>query len=119
MKSIHKALKPGGRFALETHFIAESVFMQLTPKRWFPFGDLYFLHDTSYDPPTGKITSSYIIIRGDKVESKQAVYLVYTFREIRRLLETAGFAGIECYGSLAREPFRLGSAGLWLTARRD
>src|SRR5262245_45491553 len=64
LKAVRGALKPGGRFALETHFVAETVFSQLYSKRWFPFGDLIFLHDTSYDPPSGTLTSTYRIIRG-------------------------------------------------------
>ena len=118
LKAVRGALKPGGRFALETHFVAETVFGQLQSKRWFPVGDLIFLHDTSYDPPSGTITSTYRIIRGGKMEEKQAVYRVYTYRELRRLVESAGFGVLESYGSLTREPLRIGSPGLWLIARR-
>jgi SAM-dependent methyltransferase len=118
LKAVRGALKPGGRFALETHFVAETVFTQLQSKRWFPFGDLILLHDTSYDPPSGTITSTYRIIRGGKMEEKQAVYRVYTYREVLRLVESAGFGVLESYGSLTREPLRIGSPGLWLIARR-
>lgn len=118
LKAVLSALKPGGRFALETHFVAETIFTGLHAKRWYPFGDLYFLHDTSYDPPTGTITSTYTLIRGGQIEEKKAVYQVYTFRELMRLVEAAGFGAIETFGTLTREPVRLGSPGVWLIGRR-
>jgi SAM-dependent methyltransferase len=118
LRGVHQALRPGGRFVLETRFVAESVFGNLTPKRWFPLGDIYFLHDTQYDPESATITSSYTLIRGQEIEHKTAVYNVYTFRELNRLISEIGFVDVTCFGSLTGEPFRLGSPGLWLVCRK-
>jgi SAM-dependent methyltransferase len=119
LRAVHDALRPGGTFALETHLVGESLFTQLTQRRWYPFDDLFFLHETSYDPPSGRLTSGYTLIRGGEVvERKQAVYRVYTCRELLGVLAGAGFADVQCFGSLQREPYRLGSPGLWLLARR-
>jgi SAM-dependent methyltransferase len=117
LKAMQQIVKPGGRFVLETGFAAEGVFAQLQPRRWFPFNDFYCLHDTRYDPATAQITSTYILIReGQVVERKEAVYRVYTYRQIMEMLAEAGFNVIATYGSLQREPFRIGSARLWVTA---
>jgi SAM-dependent methyltransferase len=120
LMAIHQILKPGGRFVLETNFAAEGVFTQLQPRRWFPFGDSYFLHDTRYDPATAQITSTYILIReGHVVERKEAIYRVYTFRQIMEMLAETGFSVGATYGSLKREPFQLGSGGLYVSAQRN
>jgi SAM-dependent methyltransferase len=118
LKAVFRALKPGGRFALQTHFAAECLFQQTIPKRWYLFGDIYFLHDSAFDPATATQTSTYILIRGGEVEQKTAVYNVYLGRDLMKLFTDVGFTDIQSYGSLTREPFRVGSAGLWIVARK-
>jgi SAM-dependent methyltransferase len=118
LRAIRRILKPGGTFALQTNLTAESIFAQPLGRRWYPFGDLYFLHETRYDPPSGRLTSDYVLIRDGRVERAQAVYQVYTYRELQRMVREAGFETTVTYGSPNREPFQLGSPGLFVVARR-
>lgn len=118
LKAVAHCLKPGGRFALHTGVAAESVFVTRLQRAWFPLGELLFLVDTDYDPATARLTSTYTMIRAGKKETKRAVYQVYTYRQIIRMLEDVGFGRIESYGSLTQEPYRLGSPNLWLVATR-
>jgi SAM-dependent methyltransferase len=119
LRAVRDALKPGGTFVLETRLVGESVFTQIQPRRWYEFGDLFFLHQTRYDPPTGCLTSGYTLIKDGRVERKEAVYRIYTFRELQRLFREAGFAVRDNFGSLQGEPFQLGSPGLWVVAVRE
>jgi SAM-dependent methyltransferase len=118
LRSVASVLKPGGRFALETHFAAESVLCQPLGKRWYPFDGLLFLHDSNYDPKTGILTSDYILIKDGREERRQARYRVFFYRELVQWLADVGLAVRSAYGSLAGEPFRLGSSGLWVIAER-
>src|SRR5262245_15764185 len=118
LQAINAALKPGGRFVLETHFVMESLLPHPLGKRWYPFGDLLFLHDPAYDPATSRLTSSYPLIERGKVERNEAVYRLDTCRDILELFETAGFVEVTAHGSLKGDPIQLGSSGLWLTGRR-
>ncbi len=118
LRAIHRILVPGGTFALETSLVAESVLAQPLGRRWYSFDDLYMLHQTHYDPPTGRLTSDYVFIRGGQHEHKQAVYQVYTYRDLLRTIREAGFETTATYGSLSRDPFQLGSPALWVVARR-
>jgi SAM-dependent methyltransferase len=118
LRAVAGALKPGGRFVLETGLLAESVFFTRKQHAWFPLGDILWLMDTDYDPATGRLTSSYTLIKDGRTESKQAVYRVYTYRELVRLVESAGFTDVKTFGSLAGEPFRLGSPVLWVVGTR-
>jgi hypothetical protein len=43
---------------------------------------------------------------------------LYSYRELVRLLETAGFTDVEGVSSMLGEPFRLGSRRLLMTATR-
>ena len=116
LQAVRGILKPGGKFVLETHFVAETLFSQIMRKRWFEFEDVLCLHDTQYEPRTGQLTSTYRMLRGDQKEQKQAVYQVYLCRDVLRMLSEAGFEHIESFGSLSREPFQIGSSGLYLVA---
>jgi SAM-dependent methyltransferase len=118
LQALAGILKPGGRLVLETGLVAESILPQPLGRRWYPFGDLLFLHETSYEPATGQLTSDYTLVQKGQVERKQAVFQVYCCRELLGLLRAAGFGPVETYGSLKKEPFRLGSPKLWLVATR-
>jgi ubiquinone/menaquinone biosynthesis C-methylase UbiE len=120
LDAVARILKPGGKFVLETHFAAECVFSQISRQRWFELGDVLCLHDTQYDPLTATLTSTYRMVRGKEwEEAKRAVYQIYLCRDLLGMLKKAGFSQIEAYGSLQREPFQIGSAGLWLVASRS
>ena len=118
LRGVRRALRPGGTFVLETGLAAECIFPNALRGRWYQFGDLYFLHDTSYDPPSGQLTSSYTLIRGGQIETKQAVYRIYTYRELTALFREAGLVPVEAFSTLDRQPFGLGSPALYLVATR-
>ncbi len=118
LKAVFAALKPGGRFALETGVCAESVFITRLQRAWFPLGDLYFLVDTAYDPAAGTLTSSYTVIQNDRQEKKQATYRVYTYRQIAQMMRDIGFADIRGFGSMEQAPYALGSPRLYLVATK-
>lgn len=119
LRAAASVLNPGGRFALETHFAAETVFQIPLGKRWYEFGDLLFLHDSAFDSATGIMTSDYTIMKDNRVERKQARYRVFFYRDLVQWLATAGLRVCNAYGSLNRDPFRLGSSGLWIIAERE
>lgn len=118
LSAVHRSLKPGGRFILETSVAAESVLPSLVSGRWYPFGDLYFLHETRFDPITSQLTSSYTLIRNGEIEKKQAVYRVYGCRELLKLAESVGFKVKETFGGLAGESYKLGSPRLFLVLEK-
>ena len=82
-------------------------------------GDMLFLRDGRYNHVAGRIETEYTLIRGGKVEKKPWTQRVYTFLELCRLLETAGFKDIQGYASLTLEPFKLGSRRLLLVATKQ
>jgi len=118
LKAVHGILKPGGTFILETALAAENVLRLPFERRWYQLGDMYCLHQTRYEPESGRLVSTYELIQDGRMESAQAVYHVYTYRELVRMLQDAGFEVVAGFGSLNKEPFQFGSSGLWLVARR-
>jgi SAM-dependent methyltransferase len=112
LKSVARALKPGARFALEACYVVEVVLPTLQERSWYEVGDQIVLSQRRYDPATSRLHVEFTFIRGGAVERRVMSARIYSFREIHRLMEEAGFTDLEGYGSLTREPFKLGSARL-------
>ncbi|MGP0068206.1 MAG: class I SAM-dependent DNA methyltransferase [Isosphaeraceae bacterium] len=117
--AVAAALKPGARFILDTGYIAESLLPVLQERAWYPIGDIMMLAHRRYDPVEGRLYVEYAFVRDGTIERRSMSARIHTCREVFRLLERAGFADLKAYGSLAGEPFRLGSNRLLMVATRS
>lgn len=119
IQAVSRALKPGAHFLIETGAAAESILPNLQEHRRYDFGDITMLIDNSYDHASGRLNTNYTFTRGDKEEKKPSSQRVYTYRELCRLLQSAGFEHCEGYSSLGGEPFKLGAQRLYLSASKS
>jgi hypothetical protein len=71
-----------------------------------------------YDHVSGRLHVEYTWIRDGRREKRAMSARLHSYREVCRMLEDAGFTGVQGFGSLAREPFRLGSQRLLLAATK-
>jgi SAM-dependent methyltransferase len=118
LHAVARALKPGARFVLDTGYVAEALLPALQERAWYEAGDVLVLAGRRYDPAEGRLHVEYTAVRDGKVERWPMSARIYTYREVCRLLEGAGFTDVQGYGSLAREPFQLGSRRLLLAATK-
>jgi SAM-dependent methyltransferase len=119
LRAVARALKPGGRFLLDTSYLTEGLLPVLQERAWAPVGDnTLWLWDRRYDPNDGRLYVEYTTIGDGKVQKFPMSARLYTYREIRRLAEEAGFTDLQGYSSLAREPFVFGSRRLLLVGTR-
>jgi SAM-dependent methyltransferase len=119
LKAVARALKPGARFVLDTGYVVETLLPVLQERNWYQAGDILMLANRRYDHSEGRLHVEYTLIRDGKVETRPMSARLYAYREVARLLDEAGFTDVRGYGSLAREPFKLGSSRLLLTARKE
>jgi SAM-dependent methyltransferase len=119
LKAIFRALKPNSRFVLDASMCLEARLPTFRDKNWSQIGEYYFIEDERYDHVRGRIVTEYTLIRGQDVEKRMASHRCYTYRELRALLDAAGFGDVQSFGSAGGEPFRLGSTGLFLVATRE
>jgi len=119
LDSVARTLKPGARLVIDAVKAAEVVLAQFRPSHEMEVGDIHFAAENSYDPACGWMDSRYTITRrGGASETREAAHRIYTYREVVRLLEAAGFGDVLGLGSLEGEPFRLGCARLILVATK-
>jgi SAM-dependent methyltransferase len=118
-RGVARALKPGGRFAVDNGTVAECILPNLKERFWIPIGDILFLIHNRYDHARGRLEMEFTIIRDGKGEKKSGFQQVYTYRQFCGLLAEAGLEEFEGYSSPGQEPFHLGCHSLTLVATRS
>jgi SAM-dependent methyltransferase len=118
LRGIARALRPGGRFAVETGMAAESILPGLQKTRWFKAGDIFMLSENQYHPAEGRLDINYTFIRGSEVETRPSSSYSFTVAEICRMHSEAGLETLDLLGSTAGEAFQLGSPRLILTSEK-
>jgi SAM-dependent methyltransferase len=119
LKAVAKSLKPGAPLLLDTPLVETRLPEMIAEERvWWPVGDLLALEERTFDHVTSRVESEWTLVRGGQVEKKLLSLRLYTYRELTQLLEEAGFAGHQAYGSLEWEPFELGAPWLYLLTRK-
>jgi hypothetical protein len=118
LQAIVLALEPGARFVLDTGYVLEALLPALQERSWYPLGDMLWLAERRYDPGTSRLHVEYTWIRNGHAEKRSMSARLYTYRELLGLFAQAGFTDVNGYGSLAREPFRLGSNRLLVVATK-
>jgi SAM-dependent methyltransferase len=118
LDSISCALKPGGRFLLDTH-VAETLLPRLVEQRgWKEVGNITVLEERHYDHVSAQTTTEWTLIQDGRMFKGSSVIRLYTFNELSKLLERFGFGNFEAYGSLDSSPFRVGSPRLYLVTTK-
>src|SRR5439155_1074661 len=92
LRAVAAALKPGGKFVLDTPMIVESLLTQLKDRPWFKVGDIYLLVANEYDAARGRLDIEYTFISGGRTEVRRGSHRMYTYRQLVELMEAAGFA---------------------------
>ena len=118
LNGVARALKPGARFIAETAMAAESLLPDFEEQTSHEVGDISLTIKERYIAEESCVDSEYIFERKGMSETRKAKHWIYTVAEITRMLEQAGFEVIEIFGSLKREPYKLGSNDLIVIARK-
>jgi SAM-dependent methyltransferase len=119
LAAVSLALKPGGRFVLESGIMAESLLPKLERRRWLQLGDIVFLSSNEYDAVESRLDIQYTFIRDGITDTREASSYIYTVAELRRMLSHAGLHALEYYGSVDRQPYELGSVRMLLVAAKE
>ena len=112
LTAVARTLKPGSRFAIETGMAAESILPGLQTKRWYKAGDIYMLSENQYHPREGRLDIQYTFVHDGQVETRPTSSYVLTVNEICRMHAEVGLEPVELLGSIAGEPYQLGSPRL-------
>lgn len=116
--AVHRALRPGGVFLIDTTKLLEITFMPFKPRGWARLSDIVLTYEHQYDLETGVERTDYEFFRNGEGEQKSCQQRIYTYHELSTLIRNAGFDGHEGYSSLDRKPVRVGLQRLLFVAKK-
>jgi SAM-dependent methyltransferase len=116
LAAVRQSLRPGGRVAIDTGMIAESILPNLPVNRWHRIGDIFMLAEYNYDPSASRLDITYTFIRDGVVDPRPSCSYVFTLAELIELMNEAGLHVIGTYRSVQREPFELRAPRLLISA---
>jgi len=92
LRAVRKALKPGGRFVLDTPMVLENLLNHVRPRGWWKAGEVHLLAENEYNAETARLDIEYTFVSNGRVEVRRGSHRAYTYRELVGLLAAAGFA---------------------------
>ncbi len=119
LKAVCRTLKPGCRFILDSGKIAEIVLPRLEADERFEVEGMVLHAVNRYDRSTGRLETEYTFEHVGGIDQRTASERIYTYHEVDRLLEEAGFRHRASYGSVSGEPFEFGSQQLYIVATKS
>ena len=112
------AVRPGGRFVLDTHMVAEALLSQIEAESTYEAGGITMSDVNRYDPRESRLDTTVTFERDGQVVRKEMSVWVLTSGELVRLVRGAGFEVDALHGDIDGSPFELGSSRLLVVARR-
>ncbi len=108
LDGVSRALKPGGRFLLDT-INRDALMRRYEPRRWQEneLGDIILI-DNQFDCVTGRNNTREVAIHpdGSRTENCHSVRM-YTYRELEEMLKKAGLDIESVWGDFDSSPFTL------------
>ncbi len=118
-EAMARALRPGGRWLLNTGTVAESILVHLKPELNYELGDTKARFCNTYHPAESCLETLGELTRGGQTERCTNWQFVVTVAELRRMLAAARLKTIAMYGDTKGTPYELGSDQLYLVAERQ
>jgi SAM-dependent methyltransferase len=91
LRAVSEALKPGGRFVLETPMVLENLLYQLQDRPWWKIGDTYLLVSNHYDHTRSRLDIEYTFLSNGRSEVRSGSHRAYRYAELHDLIESSGF----------------------------
>jgi SAM-dependent methyltransferase len=114
LRNVLASLRPGSPFVVQTmgkERLAK-IYLETTSEA-LPDGRLLVCRHEAVDDWT-RNRNEWILIRDGRAKTFRFSHTVYSGRELRSLMESAGFVGVRLYGDLAGAPYD--RAARWLVA---
>lgn len=118
LQGVAAALKPTGRFLIDTSMAAESFFVTGGVKEWVEVGDILMLIENVYLPTEARVDSNLTFLRNGKSEKRTASHYVHTVGEIVRMLGAVGLVTVAAHATIDGDPFELGCDRLFLVSQK-
>ena len=121
LRNVAASLRPGGRFALDTH-VTETIYPIFGTRGWRWVGEgearRRVIEERSYDVASADLRVDWTFQGPEGEQRAVSVIKLYGYRELAGMMREAGFVDLQAYDGLTERPFSVGSSRLTLVARR-
>lgn len=121
LRSVARALRPGGRFVLEV--VNRDYIASRTPRRhWWEAGATRLLEEVNFLAATSSLhVVRSLVRRGEAPWEQRIVVRLYSVHELSALLGMVGLAVVEVSGDIAYRGTYLGAGdrSIWITAQKS
>jgi cyclopropane fatty-acyl-phospholipid synthase-like methyltransferase len=119
MKMVANSLEKRGHFLINTWSLAETVIKNFTQKSWYYEGDYKILNDVVYlFNPTRIETEFTMIDKEGNAEVKQAIDYIFSYSEMQKMLNEAGFEMQKVYSIPGKKEFTVGEPRAYIVAQK-
>ncbi len=113
---VARALKPGGRWLIDTHS-TETLMPMWASKGWWADVEPLVLEEREYNLFTGQVDTTWTFVHSNgRRDTHTSSVRLYAVHELIALLGSAGFTGFAPLGDLHGEPFEIGAHRLAMVA---
>ncbi|MFJ4689026.1 class I SAM-dependent methyltransferase [Streptomyces sp. NPDC088789] len=118
LRTMRDCLVPGGTLVLDLAG-KELLARRVTPPKVVRRGDDLMVQTDSVLDDWARLSSEWVLVRGERVTRATLVWFVYSAVELRRMAEEAGFGRIEVFGGFDGRPYDENAERLVLRAVRE
>jgi SAM-dependent methyltransferase len=118
LRQVSAALKPGGRFVINSGLVAESILPNFPKTKQYVLGDMVMDIANTYVTGESYMATELTYTKPDRVEKHLFKHYVFTLAEIKRLLQSHGLQTLDAYSSTDMAPYGLGDAQIYLVAEK-
>ncbi|MDX2050743.1 MAG: methyltransferase domain-containing protein [Polyangiaceae bacterium] len=122
LRAVSRVLAPGAHFLIHTHTM-ETLLPIHRERDWFwadpPRNSRRVIEERSWNIEAGRIEAKWTVLDGNRTTCSRTSIRMYCFPELRALLESAGFEGVEARDAKTGEPLRIGAAPAAIISRRS
>ena len=93
---ISASLVEGGRFAIDTGMVAESILPNLPRNRWHRISGMFMLSENEYDAATSRLDITYTFISGGVTDTRPSSSYVLTTAKLFEFSSGPAFAWTRC-----------------------
>jgi 2-polyprenyl-3-methyl-5-hydroxy-6-metoxy-1,4-benzoquinol methylase len=117
LKKVFEALRPGGRFMLST-INRDWIILNFASSNWEETGGLKMLQSRWMDYTRSIIHDEWHFLKDGVEKVHKTTIRLYSFHELRAMLDQIGFVDIEGYGSYDDQPTGRTNRNIYAIARK-
>lgn len=118
IKNISLALKPGGKFLIDT-INRDYIIKNFRPQSSSKIGNIIVMEETKFDILKSRTITKKVIIEDKERKEYNYGLRIYTYKEFENILNNAGLSIVESYGNFDKQKFDVDAPRMIIVAKKE